>query len=88
MYATSVGKHLLHPNSRQGNFFRRLTGRLGLDFLVAVLKYVSHQLGRYTRDTMYVSGLLPSLTSSVPVQTCSTPTLLEPQCQARVSSLF
>lgn len=65
MYATSVGKHLLHPNSRQGNFFRRLTGRLGLDFLVAVLKYVSHQLGRYSRDAVCASALLLSLTPSV-----------------------
>jgi hypothetical protein len=41
-------KNLSTPGkSRHDNTLRRIAGRLGLDFVVAGVKFANHQLGKY-----------------------------------------
>mmetsp|Transcript_22394 Transcript_22394/g.33982 ORF Transcript_22394/g.33982 Transcript_22394/m.33982 type:complete len:1037 (+) Transcript_22394:105-3215(+) len=54
VYATKRNKHFLHPNSRSdySNRFRRIIGRLGLDFLVAGLKYINRQFDNFLANVV------------------------------------
>eukprot|EP00546_Thalassionema_frauenfeldii_P006538 CAMPEP_0178908972 /NCGR_PEP_ID=MMETSP0786-20121207/8226_1 /TAXON_ID=186022 /ORGANISM="Thalassionema frauenfeldii, Strain CCMP 1798" /LENGTH=800 /DNA_ID=CAMNT_0020580947 /DNA_START=87 /DNA_END=2486 /DNA_ORIENTATION=- len=87
-YATKWNKHFLHPNSRSrhSNWFRRMIGRLGLDFLVAGLKYVNRQfdmflanvVGTKMSSTGFVTFLdLASVSTAVSTPLTHKPHILE-----------
>lgn len=60
-----------------------MIGRLGLDFLVAALKYVSHQLGKYKHVSTIAEEIAYLM---VQPKTYFMPMLSEQLCRARASS--
>jgi len=78
------GKHFTHPNSRSkhASVFRRMIGRLGLDFIVSGLKYINRQFDTFVANvvgtTMSSTGFVTFLDLASVSTAASTPLTHKP----------